>query len=42
MLPPIDTSGYSKENVRELAEHCHQVMLQHLAKLDSELQQPQA
>lgn len=42
MLPPIDTSCYSKENVRELAEHCHQVMLQHLAKLDSELQQPQA
>ncbi|PHM36701.1 1-acylglycerol-3-phosphate O-acyltransferase [Xenorhabdus innexi] len=37
MLPPIDTTKYTKERVRELAEHCHQVMLAKIAELDKEV-----
>lgn len=39
ILPPIDTSNYTKENVRELAEYCHQLMAKHIAELDAEIQQ---
>ncbi|MGL5045827.1 MAG: 1-acylglycerol-3-phosphate O-acyltransferase, partial [Plesiomonas sp.] len=37
MLPPIDTAGYSRENVRELAEHCHQLMADKIAQLNAEV-----
>ena len=39
MLEPIDVSGYSRENVRELAEHCHDVMQNRIAELDREIAQ---
>ncbi|MBN6710507.1 1-acylglycerol-3-phosphate O-acyltransferase [Haemophilus haemoglobinophilus] len=39
MLQPVDTSGYTKENVRELAEYCHQIMQKRIAELDAEIQQ---
>uniref|UniRef100_UPI0036D9E263 1-acylglycerol-3-phosphate O-acyltransferase n=1 Tax=Photorhabdus sp. RM322S TaxID=3342825 RepID=UPI0036D9E263 len=37
MLPPIDTSEYTKEQVRELAEYCHQIMKDKIDALDEEL-----
>lgn len=37
MLPPIDTSGYKKENVRELAAYCHNLMKKRIAELDAEI-----
>ncbi|MFC1025865.1 1-acylglycerol-3-phosphate O-acyltransferase [Pasteurella multocida] len=39
MLEPIDVSAYDKENVRELAAHCHQLMAQRIAELDTEIAQ---
>ncbi len=39
ILPPVDTSGYSKDNVRELAEYCHQLMATRIAELDAEIAQ---
>ncbi|HDR0634920.1 1-acylglycerol-3-phosphate O-acyltransferase [Pasteurella multocida] len=39
MLEPIDVSAYDKENVRELAVHCHQLMAQRIAELDAEIAQ---
>ena len=39
MLEPIDVSGYSRENVRELAEYCHDVMQNRIAELDREAAQ---
>lgn len=39
ILPPIDIQGYTKENVRDLAEHCRSIMQQHIAKLDAEIEQ---
>ena len=39
MLEPIDVSGYSRENVRELAEYCHDVMQNRIAELDREIAQ---
>lgn len=39
MLSPIDVSNYSKENVRELAEYCHQIMAQRITELDQEISQ---
>ncbi|TNH06684.1 1-acylglycerol-3-phosphate O-acyltransferase [Testudinibacter sp. TR-2022] len=39
MLAPIDTSNYSRENVRELMNHCHAVMKQKIDQLDQELAQ---
>lgn len=39
MLEPVDTTGYSKENVRELAEYCHSIMQQRIAELDAEIAQ---
>lgn len=39
MLEPIDVSAYDKENVRELAAHCHQLMVQRIAELDAEIAQ---
>lgn len=37
MLPPIDSSQFSKENVREFAEHCRQIMLKRIEQLDEEI-----
>ncbi|MBN3082249.1 1-acylglycerol-3-phosphate O-acyltransferase [Pectobacterium polaris] len=37
MLPPIDTRAYTKEQVRELAAHCHDVMAAKIAELDAEV-----
>ncbi|MFB6421785.1 MAG: 1-acylglycerol-3-phosphate O-acyltransferase [Candidatus Malihini olakiniferum] len=37
MMPPIDTSSYSKEQVRELAAHCHVMMAERLVELDAEV-----
>lgn len=37
MLEPIDSSQFNKENVREFAEYCHNIMAQRLAELDAEV-----
>ncbi|MGL4600331.1 MAG: 1-acylglycerol-3-phosphate O-acyltransferase [Plesiomonas sp.] len=42
MLPPIDTSSYSRENVRELAEYCHQLMADKIAQLNTEVAERQS
>ena len=39
LMEPIDSRHYSKENVREFAEHCHAVMAKRIAELDAELAQ---
>lgn len=36
MLPPVDTSKYTREQVRELAEDCRQMMIKRIAELDKE------
>lgn len=36
-LDPIDTSGYNRDNLKTLIEHCHQVMAEKIAELDSEV-----
>ena len=37
LMEPIDSRHYSKETVREFAEHCHAVMAKRIAELDAEL-----
>jgi len=37
MMEPIDSSQFSKDNVRAFAEHCHHIMAQRLAELDAEI-----
>ncbi|UYA58620.1 1-acylglycerol-3-phosphate O-acyltransferase [Pectobacterium colocasium] len=37
MLPPIDTRAYTKDQVRELAIHSHDVMAAKIAELDAEV-----
>ncbi|NIH17312.1 1-acylglycerol-3-phosphate O-acyltransferase [Morganella morganii] len=37
MLPPVDTSKYTRELVRELAEDCRQMMIKRIAELDKEV-----
>lgn len=39
MLEPIDTSSYNRENVRELVQHCHNIMKARIAELDAEIAQ---
>ncbi|MCK3658426.1 acyl-phosphate glycerol 3-phosphate acyltransferase [Pasteurellaceae bacterium Pebbles2] len=39
MMPPVDSSQFSKENVREFAEYCHQLMEKRIAELDAEIAQ---
>lgn len=39
MLPPIDTSAWSKDQVRDLAKHCREVMKDKIAELDQEVAQ---
>lgn len=42
MLPPIDTSQYGKERLRELSNHCHQIMADKIAELDAEVAEREA
>ncbi|MDT3253027.1 1-acylglycerol-3-phosphate O-acyltransferase [Serratia sp. root2] len=42
ILEPIDISNYGRENVRELAAHCHELMLAKIAELDEEVAQRNA
>ncbi|KQN65063.1 acyl-phosphate glycerol 3-phosphate acyltransferase [Serratia sp. Leaf51] len=42
MLPPIDTTGYTKDRLRELSEHCHKLMADKIAELDAEVAQREA
>lgn len=37
MLPPVDTSKYTREQVRELAEDCRQMMIKRITELDKEV-----
>ncbi|MBI6548843.1 1-acylglycerol-3-phosphate O-acyltransferase [Xenorhabdus lircayensis] len=39
MLPPIDTTKYTKEQVRELAEYCQQMMQARIEELDKEVEE---
>ncbi|QUJ69278.1 1-acylglycerol-3-phosphate O-acyltransferase (plasmid) [Photobacterium sp. GJ3] len=36
-LDPIETSGLTMQDARALADHCHQMMLNHIATLDAEV-----
>ncbi len=36
-LDPIDVSAYKRENVRDLAQHCHAIMEKRIAELDAEI-----
>ncbi|EOC1312439.1 1-acylglycerol-3-phosphate O-acyltransferase [Cronobacter turicensis] len=42
MLPPVDTQGWGKEQVRELAAHCRQLMEAKIAQLDKEVAEREA
>ena len=42
MLPPIDTSSYGKDQIRELAAHCHDVMAKKIDELDKEVAEREA
>ncbi|OOE88303.1 1-acylglycerol-3-phosphate O-acyltransferase [Salinivibrio sharmensis] len=37
VMAPISPEGYDKDNVRDLAKHCHQVMKSKLEQLDAEV-----
>lgn len=42
MLPPIDTSHYNRENIRELAQYCHDLMEHKINILNEEVAQLKA
>lgn len=42
MLPPVNSEGYGKEGVRELANVCREQMKEKLAELDEEVKQRNA
>ncbi|ELQ5996066.1 1-acylglycerol-3-phosphate O-acyltransferase [Cronobacter dublinensis] len=42
MLPPVDTQGWGKEQVRELAAHCRQLMEAKIAELNKEVAEREA
>lgn len=42
MLSPIDTSSYGKDQVRELATHCREIMKAKIAELDQEVAEREA
>ncbi|MGY6027850.1 1-acylglycerol-3-phosphate O-acyltransferase [Phytobacter sp. AG2a] len=42
MLPPIETSNYGKDQIRELAAHCHDVMAKKIEALDKEVAEREA
>ena len=37
IMEPIDVSGYTKDNVRDLAAYCHDLMEKRIAELDEEI-----
>lgn len=42
MLPPVDTSGYDKNEVRKLATHCRDLMRAKIEELDKEVAEREA
>ncbi|WP_039056958.1 1-acylglycerol-3-phosphate O-acyltransferase [Enterobacter sp. Bisph1] len=42
MLPPIDISQFGKDQVRQLATHCHELMAAKIAELDQEVAEREA
>jgi len=42
MLPPIDTSAWGKDQVRDLAAHCREIMAAKIAELDKEVAEREA
>ncbi|MBK4714432.1 MULTISPECIES: 1-acylglycerol-3-phosphate O-acyltransferase [Tenebrionibacter/Tenebrionicola group] len=42
MLPPVDVSAWGKDQVRELAAHCHQLMQDKIDALDKEVAEREA
>lgn len=42
MMSPVDTTQYNKEQVRELAQHCHDLMSEKLVQLDKEVAEREA
>ncbi|AUU99534.1 1-acyl-sn-glycerol-3-phosphate acyltransferase [Phytobacter ursingii] len=42
MLPPIDTTGYGKDQIRELAARCHELMKTKIDELDKEVAEREA
>jgi len=42
MLPPIETTGYGKDQIRELAAHCHELMKTKIDELDKEVAEREA
>ncbi|POP43584.1 1-acylglycerol-3-phosphate O-acyltransferase [Superficieibacter electus] len=42
MLPPIDTSAWGKDQVRDLAAHCREIMVAKIAELDQEVAEREA
>lgn len=38
MLDPIDTSKYTRDQVRELAQHCHDLMDAKIKQLNKEVE----
>ncbi|MDU4150646.1 MAG: 1-acylglycerol-3-phosphate O-acyltransferase [Enterobacteriaceae bacterium] len=42
MLPPIDTTGYGKDQIRELAAHCHELVKTKIDELDKEVAEREA
>lgn len=42
MLPPIDTSAWGKDQVRDLAAHCREIMATKIAELDQEVAEREA
>lgn len=42
MLPPVDVSGYGKDQVRQLATHCRELMAARIAELDAEVARREA
>ncbi|WES67669.1 1-acylglycerol-3-phosphate O-acyltransferase [Superficieibacter sp. HKU1] len=42
MLPPVDTSAWGKDQVRDLAAHCREIMAAKIAELDKEVAEREA
>ena len=42
MLPPIDTTGYGKDQIRDLAAQCHELMKTKIDELDKEVAEREA
>ena len=42
MLPPVDVSQFGKDQVRQLATHCRELMAAKIAELDKEVAEREA